>query len=198
MADSLGVGPSGLNPTGGFTLPDVDSLDAAARSLRQHADDFLTGVATATAIWRGLSSSYSSDESPTVLAAFGTIMPAAQRVQGTGAGTAAALTVFSGTCRDLKLRLEAYGRQVHVLDADIDVFPTTVEKTNVVKDEVITTTVRQHWTGEADLTARHDRLAAEVKVIHDDYLTAQNTCAAALAEVSGGPTYRAPRSGTTI
>jgi hypothetical protein len=187
------VGPSGLNPTGGFTLPDVDALDTAAQSLRQHADDFLTGIATSTALWRGLSSSYSSEESPTVLAAFGAIMPAAQRVQGTGTSTASALTVFSSTCRELKLRLEAYGRNVHALDADIGAFPTSVEKTTVVKDEVITTRVQQHWSGDADLTARHDTLAAEVKTIHDDYLAAQNACAGALSSVSGGQTYYASR-----
>ena len=193
MSDSSNVGPCGLNPTGGFALPDVDALDAAAKSLRQHADDFLSGVATSTAIWRGLDSSYSSDESPTVLAAFGTIMPSAQRVQGTAVSTSAALATFSSTCRDLKLRLEAYARKVHALNADIGAFPTSVEKVSVVKDEVITTRVNQHWSGEADLTARHDTLAAEVKAIHDDYLAAQNECAGALSSVSGGEMYYALR-----
>ncbi|MCM0618341.1 DNA/RNA non-specific endonuclease [Paenarthrobacter sp. TYUT067] len=193
MSNSSDVGPCGLNPTGGFALPDVDALDAAAKSLRQHADDFLSGVATSTAVWRGLSSSYSSDESHTVLAAFGTIMPSAQRVQGTAVSTSAALTAFSSTCRDLKLRLEAYARKVHALNADIGAFPTSVEKVSVVKDEVITTRVSQHWSGEADLTARHDTLAAEVKAIHDDYLAAQNACAGALSSVSGGETYSASR-----
>ncbi|VXC06425.1 hypothetical protein ARTHRO9V_200173 [Arthrobacter sp. 9V] len=193
MSDSSNVGPCGLNPTGGFALPDVDALDAAAKSLRQHADDFLSGVATSTAIWRGLDSSYSSDESPTVLAAFGTIMPSAQRVQGTAVSTSAALATFSSTCRDLKLRLEAYARKVHALNADIGAFPTSVEKVSVVKDEVITTRVNQHWSGEADLTARHDTLAAEVKAIHDDYLAAQNECAGALSSVSGGEMYYASR-----
>ncbi|WP_256871769.1 DNA/RNA non-specific endonuclease [Paenarthrobacter nitroguajacolicus] len=193
MSNSSDVGPSGLNPTGGFALPDVDSLDAAAQSLRQHADDFLSGVATSTAIWRGLSGSYSSDESPTVLAAFGTIMPSAQRVQGAGASTSTALATFSSTCRDLKQRLEAYGRQVHALDADIGAFPTSVEKVTMVKGERIVRNEQQHWTGEADLTARHDTLAAEVKAIHDDYLAAQNTCAGALAAASGGETYTVSR-----
>ncbi|MFJ5955360.1 hypothetical protein ACIQC5_05305 [Paenarthrobacter sp. NPDC092416] len=183
------VGPSGLNPTGGFSLPDVDSLDSAAHSLRQHADDFLTGVCTSTAIWRGLSTSYSSDESPIVLAAFDRVTPAAQRVQADGAATSTALAAFSSTCRELKHRLEAYGRQVRALDADINAFPTSVEKTTMVKDERITTTVQQHWTGEGDLTARHDALAAEAQAIHNDYLAAQNTCAGALAAVSGGESY---------
>ncbi|MFC8039239.1 hypothetical protein ACFUOZ_07780 [Paenarthrobacter sp. NPDC057355] len=190
---SADVGPSGLNPTGGFALPDVNALDAAAQSLRQHADDFLAGVATSTAIWRGLSSSYSSDESPTVLAAFGTIMPSAQRVQGAGASTSTALAAFSATCRELKQRLEAYGRKVQALDADIGAFPTSVEKTTVLKDEVITTRVQQHWSGEADLTARHDSLASEVQAIHNDYLAAQNSCASALAVASGGETYTTSR-----
>ncbi|WP_051483199.1 hypothetical protein [Arthrobacter sp. 31Y] len=193
MSNSSDVGPCGLNPTGGFALPDVDALDAAAKSLRQHADEFLSGVATSTAVWRGLSSSYSSDESPTVLAAFGTIMPSAQRVQGTAVSTSTALATFSSTCRDLKLRLEAYARKVHALNADIGAFPTSVEKVSVVKDEVITTRVNQHWSGEADLTARHDTLAAEVKAIHDDYLAAQNECAGALSSVSGGEMYYASR-----
>ncbi|WP_243753197.1 DNA/RNA non-specific endonuclease [Paenarthrobacter sp. MSM-2-10-13] len=193
MSNSSDVGPCGLNPTGGFALPDVDALDAAAKSLRQHADDFLSGVSTSTAVWRGLSSSYSSDESHTVLAAFGTIMPSAQRVQGTAVSTSAALTAFSSTCRDLKLRLEAYARKVHALNANIGAFPTSVEKVSVVKDEVIKTRVSQHWSGEADLTARHDTLAAEVKAIHDDYLAAQNECAGALSSVSGGEMYYASR-----
>ncbi|MFW0775215.1 hypothetical protein ACLRGI_18845 [Paenarthrobacter nitroguajacolicus] len=193
MSNSSDVGPCGLNPAGGFALPDVDALDAAAKSLRQHADEFLSGVATSTAIWRGLSGSYSSDESPTVLAAFGTVMPSAQRVQGTAVSTSAAMATFSSTCRDLKLRLEAYGRKVHALNADIGAFPTSVEKVTVVKDQVITKRVDQHWSGEADLTARHDTLAAEVKAIHDDYLAAQNACAGALSSVSGGETYSASR-----
>jgi|GEM_PF-2826035 len=193
MSNNSGVGPSGLNPTGGFVLPDVDALDTAAKSLRQHADDFLSGIATSTAIWRGLSGSYSSDESPTVLSAFGTIMPSAQRVQGTGASTSAALAAFSSTCRDLKLRLQAYGRQVHALDAAIGAVPTSVERVTMVKDERIVRHEPRHWTGEADLTAKHDALAAEVKAIHDDYLAAQNTCASALAAVSGGDTYSASR-----
>ncbi len=63
----------------------------------------------------------------------------------------------------------------------------------MVKGERIVRNEQQHWTGEADLTARHDALAAEVKAIHDDYLAAQNTCAGALAAASGGETYTVSR-----
>jgi hypothetical protein len=67
---------------------------------------------------------------------------------------------------------------------------TSVEKTMMVKGEQITTQVQQHWGGEADLTARHDELTAEPKAIHNEYLNAQDTCAAAMATVSGAETRR--------
>ncbi|MFJ4168884.1 hypothetical protein ACIPY3_05190 [Paenarthrobacter sp. NPDC089714] len=91
----------------------------------------------------------------------------------------------------MKQRLEAYGRAVHALDADISLFPSSIEVTHRVKDDEITTTVTQHWSGDADLNARRERLATDIKAIHDDYLNAQNTCAQALAVISGGPVYAA-------
>ena len=182
---------SGLNPSGGFTLPDVDELDAGARLLRQHATDFLTEFCTATALWRQLSASYRAEESVTVLAAFDHLTPTAQRVQSTAVSSAAALESFSTTCRDLKLRLEAYGRGVRNLDADIAVFPTSLEVTHRVKDDEVTITEHRSWNGDADLSDRRARLAAEIQGIHDEYLNAQNTCAKALAEVSGGTVYTA-------
>jgi hypothetical protein len=59
----------------------------------------------------------------------------------------------------------------------------------MVKGEQIKTQVQQHWSGEADLTARHDALSADLMAIHNDYVTAQNTCAAVLAAVSGGDVH---------
>ncbi|MFI2566243.1 hypothetical protein [Paenarthrobacter sp. NPDC018779] len=80
---------------------------------------------------------------------------------------------------------------MHDLDADIFAFPSSIEVTHRVKDDEITTTVTQHWSGDADLHARRERLASDIKAIHDDYLNAQNTCAQALAVISGGPVYAA-------
>lgn len=180
------TGSSGLDPSGGFRLPDVDALDAAAHGLQRHADDFMAGISSSASQWQGLGSSYSTDDAPTVLAAFGKVTPAAERVQRGGAETATALTAFSSTCRELKQRLEAYGRRVHSLDADIDSFPTSVEVTTMVKGEQVTTNVTRHWSGDADLTGRRNALAAEVAAIRSDYDAAQNTCAAALAVLSGG------------
>ncbi|MFJ4028296.1 hypothetical protein ACIPWF_13055 [Paenarthrobacter sp. NPDC089989] len=182
---------SGLNPSGGFALPDVDDLDAGARSLRQHADDFLTDFCTTTALWRQLSTSYKTDESASVLVAFDHLTPTAQRVQSTATASATALETFSTTCRDLKLRLAAYSRAVHTLDADISVYPTSVEVTHRLKDDEITITEHRTWNGDADLSDRRARLAADIKAIHEEYLSAQNTCAASLAEVSGGTVYTA-------
>lgn len=187
------VGASGLDSSGGFRLPDVDSLDTAASDLTTHAASFRSGIDTAAQTWSGLGASYFSDESPTVLAAFAEVSPLAAKVSSDAQLTSQALSAFSSTCRDLRQRLEAYGRSVRDLDGDIDAFPASVEKTTMVKGEQIKSQVQQHWTGDADLTARHDSLAAEVKAIHDEYLNAQDTCAAAMATVSGGETYRSER-----
>lgn len=191
------TGSSGLDPSGGFRLPDVDALDAAAHGLQRHAQEFLAGISASAVQWQGLGSSFSTDDAPTVLAAFGKVTPAAERVQRGGASTASALTAFSSTCRELKQRLEAYGRRVHSLDADIDSFPTSVEKTTMVKGEQVTTNVTQHWTGDADLTARHNALAADREAIFADYCAAQNTCAAALAAVSGGDVHTVAQAPVT-
>lgn len=184
------VGSSGLDPSGGFRLPDVDGLDAATRALRQHAEDYLSSFCTATAIWRGLSRSYVAAESATAVAAFDHLTPKAQRVHHVAVTTAAALAVFSSTCRELTYRLEAYGRRVHALDEDIEAFPTSGEKATVVQGgQRIITTEQRHWTGEADLTARYNRLSAEVEEVRADYLSAQYACAGTLAAVSSGPVY---------
>jgi Tuberculosis necrotizing toxin len=187
------VGASGLDSSGGFRLPDVDSLDTAASELTTHAASFRSGIDAAAQTWSGLGASYVSEESPTVLAAFAKVSPLAAKVSSDAQLTSQALSAFSSTCRDLRQRLEAYGRSVRDLDGDIDAFPTSVEKTTMVKGEQIKSQVQQHWTGDADLTARHDSLAAEVKAIHDEYLDAQDTCAAAMATVSGAETYRSER-----
>lgn len=182
---------SGLDPSGGFVLPDVDGLDDGARLLRRHADDYLTGFTTTTAAWRGLSVHYTAEESATVLTAFDHLTPTAQRVHSTATSTAAALETFSSTCRELKQRLEAYGRAVRALDGDIAVFPTSVEKTTITQGgQQITTNERRHWTGDADLTARRNGLSSQVEAIRAEYIAAQNTCAASLAEVSGGQVHR--------
>jgi hypothetical protein len=187
------TGASGLDPSGGFELPDVDSLDAAAADLTTHAAAFQSGMDAAARTWSGLESSYVSEESPAVLAAFTKVSPLAARVSDDAELTSKALGTFSATCRELKQRLEAYGRSVRNLESDIDAFPTSVEKTVTVKDRQITTQVQQHWSGEAALTARHDALAAEVKAIQSEYLNAQDTCAAALAAVSGAEVHRSER-----
>ncbi|MFJ4170034.1 hypothetical protein ACIPY3_11015 [Paenarthrobacter sp. NPDC089714] len=185
------TGSSGLDPSGGFRLPDVDTLDTASKSLRQHAEDYLVSFTNTTGAWRGLSAHYTADESATVLSAFDHLTPTAQRVQSTASSTAAALETFSGVCRDLKLRLEAYGRAVHALDADIDAFPTSVEKTTITQGgQQITTHEQRHWTGDSDLTAIRNRLSSDVEAIRSEYFAAQNTCAASLAEVSGGQVHR--------
>lgn len=189
------MGASGLDSSGGFRLPDVDSLDTAAGDLTTHAASFRSGLDAAARTWSGLGGSYVSEESPTVLAAFTKVSPLAARVSSDAQLTAAALSTFSSTCRELRQRLEAYGRSVRELDADIDAFPTSVEETTMVKGEQIKTQVQQHWSGEADLTARHDGLAADVKAIHTEYLNAQDSCAAAMATVSGAETYRSERIG---
>ncbi|XAS68082.1 hypothetical protein V3C33_01745 [Micrococcaceae bacterium Sec5.7] len=182
----VAVGSSGLDPSGGFRLPDVDSLDVAARDLTSHSADFQAGMARSAQLWAGLGSSYSSEEASAVLAAFGKVTPTVERVSRDASSTSAALTAFSVSCRDLKQRLEAYGRQVHVLDADIDAFPTSVEKIIMVRGEQVISHEQQHWSGDADLTGRRNALASDVQAIENDYHTAQNTCAAALARVSGG------------
>ncbi|MEV7132215.1 hypothetical protein AB0N24_04935 [Arthrobacter sp. NPDC093128] len=187
------MGPSGLDPSGGFELPDVDSLDTAAADLTTHSAAFQSGLDAAAQTWSGLGSSYVSEESPTVLAAFSKVPPLAARVSSDAQLTSKALTTFSSTCRDLRQRLEAYGRSVRELDTDIDVFPTSVEKKTMVKDQQITTQVQQHWSGDADLTGRRNALAAEVQAIHNDYLNAQDTCAAAMAAVSGAEVHRSER-----
>jgi hypothetical protein len=143
--------------------------------------------------WSGLAASYVSEESPTVLAAFTKVSPLAAKVSDDAQLTSDALSTFSSACRDLRQRLEDYGRSVRNLDADIDAFPTAVEKTTIVQGEQITTQVQQHWGGDPDLTARHNALAAELQVIHNDYLSAQDACAAALAGVSGGEAHTAER-----
>jgi len=63
----------------------------------------------------------------------------------------------------------------------------------MVKGEQITTQVQQHWSGDADLTGRRKALAAEVEAIHNEYLNAQDTCAAAMAAVSGAEVHRSER-----
>ncbi|WP_248760918.1 DNA/RNA non-specific endonuclease [Pseudarthrobacter sp. SSS035] len=187
------TGSSGLDPSGGLQLPDVDSLDAAAADLTTHSAAFRSGIDAASRTWSGLGSSYVSEESPTVLAAFTKVSPLAAKVSDDAQLTSKALTTFSSTCRDLRQRLEACGRSVRDLDTDIDAFPTSVEKTTMVKDQQITTQVQQHWGGDADLTGRRNALAAELQAIHNDYLSAQDTCAAALAGVSGGEPHTAER-----
>jgi hypothetical protein len=188
------TGSSGLDPSGGFRLPDVDSLDTAASDLTTHSEAFRSGMDAAARTWSGLGPAYVTEEATTVLAAFTRVSPLAARVSADAQLTSTALAAFSSTCRELRQRLEAYGRSVRELDADIDAFPTSVEKKTMVKDQQITTQVRQHWSGDADLTARHDALAADVKAIESDYLAAQNTCAAALAGVSGGEALTAERA----
>lgn len=183
------IGPSGLDPSGGFELPDVDSLDTAAANLTTHSAAFRSGIDSAARTWSGLGSSYVSEESPTVLAAFSKVSPLAGKVSTDAQQTSQALTAFSSTCRELRQRLEALGRSVRDLDSDIAAFPTSVEKTTMVKGEQVTTQVKQSWHGEADLTARHDTLSADLKAIHNDYVSAQNTCAAALAAISGADVH---------
>ncbi len=187
------VGASGLNSSGGFQLPDVDSLDTAANDLTTHAASFRSGLDAAARTWSGLGGSYVSEESPTVLAAFGKVSPLAARVASDAQLTSTALSTFSSTCRELRQRLESYGRSVRELDADIDAFPTSVEKTTMVKGEQLISQVQQHWSGDADLTARHDELAAEVKAIHTEYLNAQDSCAGSIATVSGAEAHRSER-----
>jgi hypothetical protein len=187
------TGSSGLDPSGGLRLPDVDSLDAAAADLTTHSAAFRSGLDAAARTWSGLGSSYSSEESPTVLAAFTKVSPLAAKVSDDAQLTSKALSTFSSTCRDLRQRLEAYGRSVRNLDSDIDAFPTSVEKKTMVKDQQITTQVQQHWSGDADLTDRRNALAAEVEAIHNEYLNAQDTCAAAMAAVSGAEVHRSER-----
>ncbi|MDI3241320.1 hypothetical protein QK292_07505 [Arthrobacter sp. AL08] len=131
------VGASGLDPSGGFRLPDSDSLDSAAADLTIHAAAFRNGMDTAAQTWTGLGASYASEESPTVLAAFSRVSPLAARVAEDAQQTSQSLRAFSSTCRDLRQRLEAYGRGVQQLDADIDAFPTSVEKKTMVKDQLI-------------------------------------------------------------
>ena len=183
------MGPSGLDPSGGFELPDVDSLDTAARDLATHSAAFRSGIDSAARTWSGLGASYVSEESPTVLAAFSKVSPLAAKVSEDAQQTSQALTAFSSTCRELRHRLEALGRSVRDLDSDIAAFPTSVEKTTMVKGEQVTTQVKQSWQGEADLTARHNTLSADLKAIHNDYVSAQNTCAAALAAISGADVH---------
>jgi hypothetical protein len=164
-------------------LPDVDSLDTAARDLTTHSAAFRSGMDAAARTWSGLGSSYVTEEATTVLAAFTRVSPLAARVSADAQLTSKALATFSSTCRELRQRLEAYGRSVRELDADIDAFPTSVEKKTMVKDQQITTQTRQHWSGDADLTARHDVLADERQAILDLYLR------------RGGPHRRAGRAG---
>lgn len=188
------TGSSGLDPSGGIRLPDVDSLDIAASDLSTHSAAFRSGMDAAARTWSGLSASYVSEEATTVLAAFTRVSPLAARVSTDAQLTSKALSTFSSTCRDLRQRLEAYGRSVRELDSDIDAFPTSVEKKTMVKDHQITTQVQRHWSGDADLTARHDMLADERQAILDRYLDAQDTCAAALAGVSGAEPLAAERA----
>lgn len=187
------LGPSGLDASGGFRLPDVDSLNTAALDLSTHSAAFRSGIDSAARTWTGLGSSYVSEESPTVLAAFSKVSPLAAKVSDDARLTSQALTTFSSTCRELRHRLEAYGRSVRELDSDIAAFPTSVEKTTMVKDRLMTTQVQQSWQGDAELTARRNALAAEVEAIHNDYLNAQDTCAAAIAGVSGTEVHRSER-----
>jgi hypothetical protein len=187
------TGSSGLDPSGGFRLPDVDSLDTAARDLTTHAASFRSGMDAAARTWSGLGASYVSEESPTVLAAFTRVSPLAARVSDDAELTSNALGTFSSTCRDLRERLESYGRSVAELDAAIDAFPSSIETTTMVKGEQITTQVQQHWSGDADLTARHNALAAERLAVYNEYIDAQDACAAALAGVSGREALTAER-----
>ncbi|WP_458778764.1 hypothetical protein [Arthrobacter sp. D3-16] len=124
-----------------------------------------------------------------VLAAFDKVTPVSGRVQAQGQQTSAALADFSSTCRQLKERLEQYGRDVRALDADIQAFPTTVEKVTMVKGEQIKSEVHQDWTGDGELSGRRSELEAEARAIYNEYVAAQNTCSAALAGISGGETY---------
>jgi hypothetical protein len=187
------MGPSELDASGGFELPDVDSLDTAAANLTTHSAAFRSGLDAAARTWSGLGSSYVSEESPTVLAAFTRVSPLAASVSQDAQLTSKALSTFSATCRDLRHRLEAYGHSVWELDSDIAAFPTSVEKTTMVKGEQITTQVKQSWQGDAGLTARRNELAAEIEAIHNDYLNAQDTCATAIAAVSGAEVHRSER-----
>ncbi|MFE4543017.1 hypothetical protein [Arthrobacter sp. NPDC056727] len=124
-----------------------------------------------------------------MLTAFDRVTPVSARVLDQGQATSAALSSFSGTCRELKARLEQYGQRVYALDADIRSFPTKVETVTMVKGEQIRSEVHQDWTGDADLSGRRNELQAEAMAIYNAYLEAQNTCASALAGVSGGEAY---------
>jgi hypothetical protein len=104
------TGASGLDPSGGLDLPDVDFLDTAAADLPTHAAAFHSGMDAAARTWSGLGSSYVSEESPAVLAAFTKVSPLAARVSDDAELTSQALRAFSSTCRELKQRLEAHGR----------------------------------------------------------------------------------------
>lgn len=87
--------------------------------------------------------------------------------------------------------MEVYGRKVRALDDDIDAFPTSVEKSAVIQGgQLVTTNEQRHWTRDADLTARYNRLSAEVEAVWVDYVSAQNCCAGSLAAVSGGQPHR--------
>jgi hypothetical protein len=182
-------GPSDLDPTAGCRLPDVDTLDAAASGLKAHTQSFHEAIAASARQWQGLGASYSSDEASIVLTAFDRVTPVSTRVLSQGQETSADLSSFSGRCRELKERLEQYSQRVYALDADIRSFPTKVEKITMVKGEQIRSEVHQDWTGDAELSGRRNELQDEAMALYNAYVEAQNTCASALAGISGGEAY---------
>lgn len=186
-------GPSGLDGSGGFALPDVDALEKAAGSLKSHSGSFRDAIHGAAGTWQGLALSYVSEESGTVLSAFGKVTPTAERLADDAASASAALLAFSSTCRELRRRMSAYGSQVGALDADISRYPTAVEETVMVRGEQVKRLRHQSWEGDEGLSGRRQALADEVKAIHEEYLRAQDDCARALAMVSGAGVRHAER-----